>query len=282
MNYKLRTKRGLTLMEMTVVVAIVALLAVFGLPAIRAFVNSLESKGPAEAMISAALSSARAIAVKEQRYAGIRFQEAYDPKGPLDAAQYMIFIKNETNRDLSGGNLANGFRAVEGIEPIKLPDAVGVMDLRVRTNTAPATPGNDTAKDTTDQPIQPTDFGVPARITDTTSFSIIFSPSGKLVIHEVRVRNRDGKTTGTETTTVSQDDVFNTLTKITNPTDPHGMFVQDDYSELGLGAEFSRNSFVIYDRVKFATMDNTARFNYLQSLNTIYINPYTGTIIEQD
>ncbi len=114
-------------MEMTVVVAAVALLAVLGLPAISAFLNSLASSGPTKAMISAALSSARAIAAKEHRYAGIRFQKAYDPKGPLEAVQYMIFIVH----DVAKTDRANGFRAVEGLEPIRLPEAVGVMDLRI-------------------------------------------------------------------------------------------------------------------------------------------------------
>ncbi len=56
---------GITLTEMTVVIAIVAVFTVFGLPAIRAFFKSFESRGGAKAMISAALSSARAIAAKE-------------------------------------------------------------------------------------------------------------------------------------------------------------------------------------------------------------------------
>ena len=104
---------GVTLTEMTVVIAVVALLTVFGLPAIRAFFSSFETQGGTKAMISAALSSARAIAAKEQHYAGIRFQE------DLYGHQYIIFII----QDPAIG--AYFFRAVEGLESIKLPACWG-------------------------------------------------------------------------------------------------------------------------------------------------------------
>jgi len=60
------------------------------------------------------------------------------------------------------------------------------------------------------------------------------------------------------------------------------MFIQDDYAELGLGAESSRNRFVIYDKIRFDKLGPTERFNYLSSLELVYINPYTGTIISTD
>ena len=92
------------------------------------------------------------------------------------------------------------------------------------------------------------------------------------MVHDVRVRSGGGK-----------DDIFNTLTKITHPTDPYGMFVQDDYPELGLEEEPSRNSFIIYERDKFkAAFENERAWSdYLQNLDAIYINPYVGTIIEK-
>jgi len=239
-------------MEMTVVVAAVALLAVFGLPAIRAFFNSLESKGPTEAMISSALSSARAIAIKERHYAGVRFQKAYDPKGPLEAPQYMVFIIHDFDKT----KLANGFRAVEGLQPIRLPDSVGVMDLR----------RNENEVIDSDEKIK-----IFEDVNDTTTFSIVFSPSGKLVIHEVQTRNRDGKTNDD-----SKDDIFNVKSNVENGI---GMFVQDSDKEP------SRNAFIIYERDKFrAAFENKRPWSdYLKNLASqkIYINPYTGTIIEK-
>ncbi len=264
---------GLTLMEMTVVIAVMALLAVFGLPAIRALINSFESEGGAKAMISASLASGRAIAAKEHHYAGIRFQKAYDPNDPdlLNAPQYMIFIVLEEPSKMGG--LTIGFRAVKGVNPIKLPDSFGVMDMRYRTDPDPWDSG--------DEPIdEDDDIDGFKEVRDTTAFSIIFSPSGKLVIHDVRVRNRDGDYRPINPDD-SMDDIFNSPVNI----DIHntGMFVQDDYAHLGLGAEPSRGKFIIYDRLKFRQAYERCRAYsvYLEDLEVIYINPYTGTMIKK-
>jgi len=262
---------GLTLMEMTVVIAVMALLAVFGLPAIRALINSFESEAGAKAMISAGLASGRAIAASQHHYAGIRFQKAYDPNDPdlLNAPQYMIFIVH----DFGATGLAPGFRAVKGIKPIKLPDSLGVMDLRYRTNPDPQYSG--------DSPIdEDDDIDGFKEVRDTTTFSIIFSPSGKLLLHDVRVRNRDGERDSSSTE--SYDDIFNKDEKVEAE---EAMFYQDDYADLGLGQESSRGKFIIYDRVKFrqAYERGRAYSEYLEDLadSMIHINPYTGTMIKK-
>jgi len=269
---------GITLTEMTVVIAVVALLGSLGLPAVRMLFNSFESQSGGRAVISAALATARAIAAKEQRYVGVRFQKAYDPDGPLKAPQYMIFIVHDFDKT----GLVSGFRAVEGVEPIKLPDSVGVTDLMVRVNRKPTWDG---AEDPTDRLIEvadlddtnPTNFGPDGKnvyVTDTCAFSIVFSPSGKMVIHNVRVRNRDGKTDDS-----SNDDIFNTLFNVKDR--KAAMFYQDDYANLGLGEEPSRNKFVIFDKTLFDKMDAIQRYDYLYDLEKNYINPYTGTMIEK-
>lgn len=250
---------GLTLTEMTVVVAIVAMLVVFGLPAVRALLSSFETQAGTKAMISAALATARAIAAKEHHYAGIRFQNRYqeDNKG----CQYMIFVIHDTDRT----NLADRFRAVKGINPIKLPDNVGVMDLKLGS----------TAQDIDSYDEIDDDW----ELTDTTTFSVVFSPSGKLVIHDVQVRNRDGKPKGNNS---SEDDIFNTRSNVTNLSNPVGMFIQDDYDFLGLTKEPSRNSFRIYDRADFEKLSRNRRYDdYLKHLEDIHINPYTGTMINK-
>ena len=258
---------GATLVEMTVVIGIAALMLGLAVPAANMLLNSFESESGAKSIINAAMASARAIAAKEQRYAGIRFQKRYDPANPdpLKASQYMIFVVHDPNRT----GLANGFRAANGIQPIKLPDSIGLMDFFYNPSLGGAT--------------SDISFANSNVITDTTSFSIVFSPSGKLVIHDVQIRNRDGKIASTETATSSRDDIFNTLGKITDPVNPVGMFLQDDYPLYGLDKESSRNSFFIYDTKKFkqAYNNGTPYSGYLNQLNQIYINPYTGTIINE-
>jgi hypothetical protein len=249
---------------MAVVIAAIVLLGGFGLPAIRAFLDSFESGTGAQPVISAALASARAIAAREQRYAGIRFQKAYNPEGPLKAPQYMVFIVHDEPRKM--GNIITGFRAVDGVDPMKLPDSIGVMDsdlIQQKVNLDPMwEPSGD------------------PELTDLTSFSIIFAPSGKMVIHDVRVRNREGDYQPLNLND-SMDDIFNSPENITNFNT--GMFVQDDYPSLGLLQEPSRRSLVIYDRLDFkrAYEKGQAYSDYLRNLVPIYINPYTGTMIEK-
>jgi hypothetical protein len=98
----------------------------------------------------------------------------------------------------------------------------------------------------------------------------------------VRVRNRDGDYRPINPDD-SMDDIFNSPVNI----DIHntGMFVQDDYADLGFGQESSRGKFIIYDRVKFrqAYERGRAYSEYLEDLadSMIHINPYTGTMIKK-
>ncbi|GAH37475.1 unnamed protein product, partial [marine sediment metagenome] len=205
------------------------------------------------------MASARAIAAKEQRYVGVRFQKAYDPEGPLRAPQYMIFVV----QDPALG--AYFFRAVEGLEPIKLPDSVGVTDFTiVRGNDRnylknPANPKAQFRLNDQSFTFAQKDnwFSSASALTDITTFSIIFSPSGKMVIHGIRVTNRNGYSdTKSHEMNLSNDDIFNKKLQVDAGI---GMFYQDDYfgvlsnsyGDLGLGPEPSRRSFVIYEEEKF-------------------------------
>lgn len=274
---------GLTLPEMVVVIAIIAMLVGVGLPAVRMVQSSFESGSSARSMISAALASARALAAKENHYVGVRFQKAYNPDAaeplnPLTAPQYMIFIIHDPERAPAGTGLANGFRAIEGAKPMKLPDSVGVMDLTLVNRSV-----SGTSISFTEDPLDAdAEIDTLEELRETTTFSVIFSPSGKLLMHKVRVRNKNGRTPGASSQ--SLDDIFNTELQIAHPTDPYGMFFQDDYLTLGLGPEYSRRSFIIYSRLEFkqAYKAGKAWSGYLAGLEAIYINPYTGTIISTD
>ena len=252
-------------------VGIVGALMYFGMPAAKQLFNTLETPSGTKALISSALASARAIAAREQRCVGIRFQHAWykdDPdKNPLKMPQYMIFIihDNETT------NLDNGFMAIEGIEPIKLPENIGVMDLILNPDPDLTEPINNNGEIDDD-----------LELLDTTTFSIIFLPSGKLVIRKVQTRNRDAEY---NLSTKSEDDIFNTQPQVEDGVAP---FLQDEdvyKATYGLDEEPSRRSFVIYDRSILRSLPEGQRWeNYLEDLRDrkmIYINPYTGTFINR-
>ena len=273
-----RRQSGITLIEMTVVIVIVATLVSLSLPSIRTLFSSVAGSGSAKALINASMATARAIAAKEQRYAGIRFQE------DLEGNQYMIFIVNEEPGKM--GNLTVGYRVVDGSKPLKLPDNVGVMDLMVGYVSLVQAHLDDMVLVNMIQSTDLINHAYPGQsvlinqnknIIDTTCFSIIFSPSGRMVKNKVRTRNRDGKSKPVNIND-SDGDVFNSPVNIEEAN--IGMFIQDDYSTLGFYEEFSRDNFVIYDKTEFANIITASeRYTYLTGLDVIHINPYTGTMI---
>ena len=277
---------GITLTEMVVVIATIAILATFGLPAARSLLKSFESGSGTKSIIDAALSTARAIAIKEQRYAGIRFElDIHDN-------QYMIFIIHDPEKT----GLSSGFCALDGQKPIKLPDDSRVIDRMIRSD--------DDAEDLETWTLEEfypflgegrneitltyeSDWdGQNEIVRDMSCFSVIFSPTGKLVTHTVRVRNRDGiyKPNNAIPGKVSMDDIFNSPDNILNFN--VGMFAQDDdwphFPFLSrFGVEYSRTRFYIYEKSVFDKLNVTEdRYNYFISLKPVYINQYTGTIID--
>ena len=78
---------GLSLIEETLVVAIVAVLLLLAVPAAKYLFNNIETPAGARAMIGSALNSAKAVAVREQRYVGIRLNGGWKPcRPPVNAA----------------------------------------------------------------------------------------------------------------------------------------------------------------------------------------------------
>lgn len=262
---------ALTLVEILAVLGILTVLFAVGVPAIKKIIESFDSSANVRSVISSALANARSVAMSEGTWAGLRFQQ--DKSGN----QYMILIQY----DYIATNLAlGGFRAVDSRKPMKLPESIGVMDLFVRTN-------SQTAADSTCKPIPAAtdaqsdlNIDTPAELTDTTTFSVVFSKEGRLVTHDVRIRNRQG-TIGTDAT--ATDDVFNTQPVVdaaAAAVPSRRMFYQDDYANLGLGQEPSRNSFVIYNKKMFAAIPVAKRYSlYLKSLPLEYVNPSSGELV---
>jgi Tfp pilus assembly protein PilE len=265
---------------MVVVTAVVGILAAISTPAVKGLYNSMVTEGSAKSMVQAALSNARSIAISRQKYAGVRFQQ--DTKGN----QYMIFVVHNSETD-------SFFNAVEGRQPVKLPDNFRVTDLRIRENYSSETdPDYD---EITDNELQDSGNlisgsynnkldGINKYIFDSTTFTIVFSPSGKVIIREARMRNRDGITYPDNfdgsVSNDSWDNVFNSEKNVLG--ESSGKFIQDYYAKYGLGNEYSRRYFVIYDKDKFKQMDGDEREYYLfDELEPIYINPYSGELVKR-
>ncbi|HEV59176.1 MAG TPA: prepilin-type N-terminal cleavage/methylation domain-containing protein, partial [Phycisphaerales bacterium] len=116
-----RGQSAFTLTEMLVVMAILAITFGLGLQAAKMIMASFESGANVRHIISAALANARALAMKEGTYVGVRFQPNREGR------QYMILIRH----DYEATGLANGFVAVDNRQPTPLPENVLVLDTRI-------------------------------------------------------------------------------------------------------------------------------------------------------
>ncbi len=275
-----KRQSGVTLIELLVVVTIITLLTAVGLPAFKALSTAFESGDSVERMINSALAAARAAAIQDQRYVGVRFQKAFN-QDPLKASQYMILIE----RDAASTEIESGFRAVQGLKPVKLPDSVGVMDLNVATEQRNRQRPEASQYESIDLDPNGPDalLDEASELWDVTTFSMVFSPQGHLVVHGVRVRNNEGLMDSD--TSLSVDDVFNTLGQVQAGV---AQFCQDDYFDedgsdviSGVGPEASRLSFVIYQRVSFmdAFQRGAAWTGHLHTSQRRYGNRYTGALI---
>lgn len=261
----------MTLTELLVVVAVMTILLGISVPVAQRLMSSFESSTGVRHLINAALSNARAIAVRQQAYAGVRFQQ------DKDGHTYMIFIIHDPSYDPTkapeplGTGLANGFRAVTGRKPMQLPEDVGVLaNVFLDSNTNAQ---NDALVDTA------------AELTNASTFSVVFTPQGKLVMHEVQVRNKDGRTDSTSTPTVSNDTIFNVLTKVNTGI---AQFYQDDYPNpdipanpnLGYPKEDSVQNLIVFSKKQLAAVADSKRWTgYFSNRDVDYISPYTGELI---
>ncbi len=276
MSHK-RGQSAFTLTEMLVVMAVLAITFGLGLQAAKMIMASFESGANVRHTISAGLANARALAMKEGTYVGVRFQPNREGR------QYMVLIRH----DYEATGLANGFVAVDSRQPTPLPKNVLVLDPHVVSHTVAPNGQVQIIEDEvrTDDMIQS-----PEHLNDTLTFSVVFDKAGRLTTHEVRVRNRDGiADTSGNAGNVSSDDVFNKKDVVDAG---HARFYQDDYFspaygqyavDLGYGPEFSRNCFIVVQRSAFEAVDPTKRLSlFLKDQTVRYVNPFSGEIVNQE
>ena len=266
-----RGQVGFTLTEMLVVMAILAILFGVGLQAAKMIMASFESGANVRHVISAALVNARALAMKEGTYVGVRFQ------ADRDGRQYMTLIQHDY--EMTG--LANGFRAVNDRKPTPLPENVIVMDTQIRYAQPVAVAGDPAASDL--------NLDESFELTDATTFSVVFNKAGRLVTHDVRVMVRDicyVPPPNEPDYNASTDDIFNTINNVM--INGIGRFIQDgvndaSYTNLGLGQEPSRTCFIVAGRSAFEAIDPATRWSrFLQYEPIRYVNPFSGEIVNQE
>jgi prepilin-type N-terminal cleavage/methylation domain-containing protein len=267
-----RRKNGLTLTEMLVALAVVVIVGSVAVPVVLSLKDALRGAANTQTIVSTALQNARAIAMREGQYAGVRFQR------DKDGNQYAIYIVHIPQGAGAADGMTVYYKAVEGRKPIRLPDDMAVADMVVGSTNSPV------YTDRTFSDFNQTNVSENSSITDITSFSVIFDSSGKLVKVKCRMRNRHGKFRpndgGAEGD--SNDKMFNSEANVEAGI---AEFIQDDYADLGLGGELSRVQFKIFDAMKYKELGTSQkRFEYLNDddddgLPYVYVNQYTGKLM---
>ncbi len=244
---------GFTLVEILIVVVIIAIMLTVTLPAVVGMVRS-QKMSSAQNLVRSLLAQARAYAAKEQKYAGVRFQQA------ANGRQYAVVIEHVAN-DI------RAYIAVPNSKPLALPAGIGLISGQI----------DDNAIADKDAFLGDDNLMAGAR-----TFSIIFSPTGQLVVKQVAVQQRDLK-----------DKVFGSMAD-TETKPPLSLLSYDRYypgTDNGAAPwclpENSTTGMYIYDMSTLAEIPPGARYSAFfahyageKTVKRILINIYTGMIME--
>lgn len=261
-----RRQRGLTLPELLTTLTIMVVVGAVAVPAINSLKEAFRGAGNARVIASTVLQNARAIAMNEGQYAGVRFQR---DKTGRQYAIYIVYMPIGTGGFAEFNTMM--YKAVEGKEPVPMPEGILLSDMVVRTNDSYL------YTESGYKLLEEDDLANEKSLTDITSFSIIFDSSGQLVRKRIRVRNRDKIfRPDEEGRDSSKDKIFSSLANVEKLT---SKFIQDDYGELGLGGELSRIQFKIFDVNEYNKLDSDQKkFEYLDSLPYYSVNQYSGEL----
>ena len=218
-------KFGFSLIELLVVIAIMSILIGITIRSVRMVSSKMASVDTVRTMVGTALTTSRTLAMAQQTHIGIHFSVS------VDGTHLLSFIRDD-NTYVEDTNIRR-YRVIVGnrnmVKETSIPSNIGLLDMQVG--------GNKIDKDT--------DTNDPFKLLDTNTFSMVFSPAGKLVLRFMWIVDAD-----------------NNL-------------------EL-LGPEVSRNCLYIYDKTTFEKVDVNNRYTgYLQYLPPVLINYYTGKVINK-
>ena len=247
------------------VVTIIAVLIGMALPAFTMMMRS-NKQGAAQTTISSALTLAQAQAAQTQRYAGVRFQQAESGR------QYVVLIEKAV------GGSAYEYHAVANMKPMALPLGIGAISAQV---------DSEASYDAGDADKYLEDYGVSGDpcycLENATTFSLVFSPGGQLVVKRVQLQPRDpcDPVVGYDGTVgdVRQGGAL--------------LYCDDGYWPHGITAAWcirkdSTTGLYIYDTGAMAEVNRNRRWSdYIggadreTGVRRLWINGYTGKIIEE-
>jgi len=214
------------------------------------------TKDAARTMLRSAFASAKAKAAAGQKYVGVRFQQNSQGRS------YLVFV--QPAEDQTDSYLV--MRAIPDTEPIPLPEGVELAELEGIEN--------DRTTGSTATGPQYGDINLFSDyLIDTTTFTVLFAPDGRIVRKRVQIQSRG-----------PEDTMFNNM--IDNPDGkPPYLFREDPYlkppnTRKDDYNEISQASLMIYeqDKRKNAGMTPYTGYVRIQALR-VHLNVYTGDLI---
>jgi len=264
---------GFTLVEMLVVVAIVGLLTALTVPNVPGMVRS-HKMSAARNLIKSALGQAQAHAAKYQKYAGVRFQ--FDRDGWEKGQQYLVLIEHAPTYTSPTGTIysdSQRFVAVANAKPVALSSGIAAISLEVDSfPPPPSSPLRDAYLDDDNSD------GYLYCLNGATTFSIIFSPTGQMVVKDVRIHERDANDSIFRSGgLLSYDEHFCPL--IGKSTLDHAPWCWAESSALGLYVYVTAAMREVGAGERYSAF--IGRHGSSEQVERILINTYMGTIISE-